>query len=165
MSQPIVIPMEDKVLHTQNHPTCHDSTCPCHLQAVEGMPPLLTEHAYATEVLRTYDGTEEQKLCLGALGLAGETGEVADLLKKHLFQGHPLNRDTLLEELSDVLWYAVLICTALGCSLQDVMQRNVAKLRERYPDGFAVERSLARETSLKGGKTDERSTTTIDAHP
>ena len=144
MSRPIVIPMEDAVLHTQDNPTCHDSTCPCHLQAVEVTSPFLTEHAYATEVLRTYDGTEEQKLCLGVLGLAGETGEVVDLLKKHLFQGHPLNRDTLLEELGDVLWYAVLICTALGCSLQEVMQRNVAKLRERYPDGFAVERSLSR---------------------
>jgi NTP pyrophosphatase (non-canonical NTP hydrolase) len=72
------------------------------------------------EVLRTYAGAqhEDRKLCSGALGLAGETGEGADLVKKHLFQSHVLDRARLLDELADVLWYSMLICHTLDFSLK-----------------------------------------------
>jgi len=67
----------------------------------------LTEHFYIQEILRTYAGSDEtrDKLCLGALGLAGEVGEVVDQVKKHLFQGHGIDRAKLRDELGDVLWY------------------------------------------------------------
>ena len=67
------------------------------------------------------------------------------MVKKHLFQGHDLNKDKLVKELVDVSWYLAISAEALGVSLEEVMQRNVDKLMERYPDGFDPERSLHRK--------------------
>ena len=88
--------------------------------------------------------TREQQLANVALGLAGESGEVADILKKHLFHAHPLDAAALAKELGDCLWYLAGAATALGLSLGDVAAGNVEKLRRRYPDGFSAERSLNR---------------------
>ncbi len=106
----------------------------------------ITEQEYMTEVMRTYAGSDTtiDKLTLSALGLAGESGEVADTIKKVLYQGHHLEIMLLVEELGDVLWYLILACNALGCTLADVMNVNVAKLRERYPNGFDPQRSINR---------------------
>ena len=107
---------------------------------------IVTRQEYVDEVLRTYAGTGTQvdKLTLGALGLAGESGEVVDRVKKMLYQGHRLDAVGLLEELGDVLWYIALMCNALEWTLDDALDLNVRKLRERYPDGFEVERSVNR---------------------
>ena len=78
-------------------------------------------------------------------GLNGEAGEVIDILKKHEFQGHTLNKDALIDELSDIAWYLALGCTALGVTLTDVFEHNVAKLRDRYPEGFDSEKSINRK--------------------
>ena len=106
----------------------------------------MDEQEYVNEVLRTYAGSDDvfEKLCLGALGLAGETGEVVDMVKKVLYQGHALGAGRFEEELGDVLWYLMLVCSALGLSLERVMVANVVKLRRRYPFGFDSERSLDR---------------------
>jgi len=80
-----------------------------------------------------------------ALGLTGEAGEVADYLKKHLFQGHEWDVDTVVSELGDILWYIAQMADAIGWRLSDIAARNVEKLRKRYPDGFSVERSVNRE--------------------
>lgn len=79
------------------------------------------------------------------LGLAGEAGEVADLIKKHLHQGHDLNVAAMVDELGDVAWYLALGCEIVGVSLDTVMERNIEKLRRRYPEGFDSERSRNRE--------------------
>lgn len=81
----------------------------------------------------------------GCLGLAGETGEVCDLLKKHLYQGHPLDTEKMLEELGDVLWYVAETAAGLGVDLWLIAQMNIAKLEARYPNGFDAERSRNRE--------------------
>ncbi len=106
----------------------------------------MNQQEYTNEVLRTYAGsnTAIDKLTLAALGLAGESGEVADSIKKVLYQGHHLNIRHIVEELGDVLWYLTLACNAAECTLEDVMNVNVAKLRERYPDGFDSQRSINR---------------------
>jgi NTP pyrophosphatase (non-canonical NTP hydrolase) len=88
--------------------------------------------------------TPADQLSNMALGLAGEAGETADMLKKHLFHGKPLDVDELVKELGDVLWYVAGMATAIGASLDDVAQRNVDKLRKRYPDGFSTEASAKR---------------------
>lgn len=80
-----------------------------------------------------------------ALGVAGEAGEVADLVKKAFGHGHPLDFEKLAEELGDVLFYVAALADAAGASLSDVANFNVEKLRRRYPDGFSTERSLNRE--------------------
>lgn len=71
-----------------------------------------------------------------ALGLAGEAGEVADTVKKAVFHQHGIDRDELIKELGDVLWYVAALCTQLDIPMSDVMERNIDKLRKRYPDGY-----------------------------
>ena len=78
------------------------------------------------------------------LGLAGEAGEAADLIKKHLHHGHDLDKDHLAKELGDVAWYIALGCEVIGIGFEEVLQRNVDKLRARYPEGFNREQSLHR---------------------
>lgn len=90
------------------------------------------------------DRTHEQQLANAALGLTGEAGEVADVIKKHLFHATPLDQDALAKELGDCLWYIGAFATVLGLSLDEIAQRNVDKLRKRYPEGFDTERSRNR---------------------
>lgn len=81
----------------------------------------------------------------GVLGLAGEAGECADLLKKHYYQDGRNFVDDLEDELGDVLWYVAESAKAIGVTLEEVAQRNIDKLRRRYPEGFSADRSLHRE--------------------
>ncbi|MBQ1208841.1 MAG: nucleoside triphosphate pyrophosphohydrolase family protein [Lachnospiraceae bacterium] len=81
----------------------------------------------------------------GVMGLCGESGEAIDLVKKHLAQGHELDREKLAKELGDVAWYLAETATAIGYPLEEILQMNIDKLRARYPEGFAVERSVNRE--------------------
>jgi len=94
--------------------------------------------------------TRRDALANGGMGLAGEAGEVADGLKKHLYQGHDLDMDALTKELGDVLWYAADTATTLGLSLSDIAARNVAKLAERFPNGFEEKRSRLRLVEVDG---------------
>lgn len=80
----------------------------------------------------------------GVIGLSGEAGECADIVKKWLFQGHDLDRNKLIDEISDVLWYCAEAATGLGVSLDEIAEHNIEKLRKRYPDGFDAERSIHR---------------------
>lgn len=86
----------------------------------------------------------------GALGLCGEAGEFADILKKHCYQNSstnpvPLDKEHLEKELGDILWYVALIATCLGVSIADLMSMNIDKLKKRYPEGFSADRSQHRE--------------------
>ena len=103
---------------------------------------------YQRAALRTAAafGTEA-RLLNAILGLAGETGEVAELLKKHQFHGHTLDRQRVLDELGDVLWYIALAADALDSTLEEIGQRNVAKLLRRYPMGFSEQASRERPAS------------------
>ena len=114
-----------------------------HLKAIDDDG--ITANDYQRAAMRTAGDDEENYLANGAMGLCGESGEVADLIKKHLFQGHELNRVKVVEELGDVFWYGALIAEAVGATLSEVMLTNRKKLEERYPDGFSKERSIHRE--------------------
>lgn len=87
----------------------------------------------------------EIMLVWNALGLAGEAGKVVDTIKKAVFHRHALSREELIRELGDVLWYVAALCTKLDIPMSLVMERNIAKLRARYPDGWSAERSTNRE--------------------
>lgn len=105
----------------------------------------MTLDEYQTLAARTMGvRTQADQLSNMALGLAGEAGETADMLKKHLFHGKPLDANEVIKELGDVMWYVAGMATAIGVSLDDIAQRNVDKLRKRYPDGFSVEASARR---------------------
>jgi len=89
-------------------------------------------------------GYDPGALINGALGITGEAGEVADMIKKHVFHGHGLDMDALVKEIGDVCWYVALLCTAIGVDLKSVMEKNIEKLTTRYPEGFSEEASINR---------------------
>ena len=91
------------------------------------------------------DIPQKDVLVNAVMGLCGESGECVDHVKKHLFQGHPLEKDKLIKELGDVAWYLAEAATGLGVDLSEVLQRNLDKLHARYPQGFDTKRSQQRE--------------------
>ncbi len=92
----------------------------------------------------SHGALDPNSMCCNALGLAGESGEAVDLIKKHLFHGHPLDRVKLVKEIGDTLWYLASIASDLGVDLSEVAAQNLAKLETRYPNGFTEADSLAR---------------------
>lgn len=83
----------------------------------------------------------------GVMGLNGEAGECIDIVKKCWFQGHDLDREKLTYELGDVLWYIAETASGLGVGMDEIAERNIAKLRARYPEGFDAEKSIHREAT------------------
>lgn len=88
--------------------------------------------------------SEREKLSMLCMGLSGETGEVVDHVKKHLFQGHALDRQKVIDEAGDVLWYLANLLNIVGTTLEEVQEHNIKKLYGRYPEGFSAERSINR---------------------
>lgn len=101
---------------------------------------------YQELALRTEQGMNKDypRILNGLMGLNGEAGECIDILKKHLYQGHWLDREHLAKELGDVAWYLAISADALGYKLEDIFEMNIDKLRKRYPDGFEVDKSVHR---------------------
>ena len=102
---------------------------------------------YQKLAMRTDSQYENQKdrLLNGVMGLNGEAGETIDIVKKHLFQGHELDKDELIEELGDILWYVALCADSVNVSLEYIANANIWKLKHRYPEGFKVEDSINRK--------------------
>lgn len=89
-----------------------------------------------------------EKLGNGVLGLTGEAGESADIVKKYFYQDHPLDKDKLVKELGDVMWYIAETCEALGVKMEDVAKLNIKKLYDRYPNGFDADKSINRKVEV-----------------
>jgi len=107
----------------------------------------LTINEYQKLAMRTSnkDLSNAMHLVNGALGLSGESGEVADLVKKFWMQGHNLDQEHIAKELGDICWYVAETATAIGYDLETILQMNIDKLMKRYPTGFDSERSQHRE--------------------
>ena len=106
----------------------------------------LTANAYQKQAMATLNPALGKKdiLINGVMGLCGEAGEAIDLVKKHLHQGHELDRQALKKELGDIAWYLAETAYALDLTLEDVLTANLEKLKARYPEGFDTERSVQR---------------------
>lgn len=115
----------------------------------------LTANDFQRAAMRTASGMDHDVyngrglLLNGVMGLNGEAGEVIDCVKKACFQGHELDREHLIEELGDVAWYLAVCAEALGVTLEEVLKRNIDKLKTRYPDGFDKARSINREEAAE----------------
>ncbi len=107
----------------------------------------MTINEYQKLAMTTLNPALDKKdvLINGVMGLCGEAGEAIDLVKKHLHQNHPLDREKLIKELGDVAWYLAETAYALDINLEEVLARNIDKLKKRYPEGFDTEKSLHRE--------------------
>lgn len=106
----------------------------------------MTANEFQLAALRTAgDMDSMDMLTNGVMGLAGESGECVDLVKKTLFQGHDLDKAHLMKELGDVSWYLAITAYALGYDLETVFRMNIEKLWERYPTGFDSIRSQNRK--------------------
>lgn len=102
---------------------------------------------YQSQALTTFnhDLSPELTISVLALGLTGEAGEVADLIKKKVGHGHQIDTDELEKELGDVLWYIAALAHTFDLTLVEIAERNLAKLRKRYPNGFSSEASQNRQ--------------------
>ncbi len=100
---------------------------------------------YQNLAMRTASGSSKDNLILnGVMGLCGEAGECIDIVKKHLFQGHDLNKEKLIDEASDCFWYLAILASGLGISLEEIASHNIEKLKKRYPNGFDTDKSINR---------------------
>lgn len=123
----------------------------------------MTGNEYTIEAMRTNDGGATMRLenaegiflstgkdfggiLNGCLGLAGETGELLDMVKKSVFHEVVLDEEHAKKELGDVMWYVAMICRSFGWSLDEIMKMNIDKLKARYPEGFNIEKSAHRQS-------------------
>jgi len=119
----------------------------------------MTGNEYQKLAMRTNDGKSKIRLAyainenvidvsgllMGCLGLAGESGELLDLIKKMIFHGKGIDEEHAKKELGDVMWYIAMIAHSFGWSLDEIFQMNVDKLKARYPKGFDTELSNHRK--------------------
>ena len=106
----------------------------------------MTLEDYKNDCLRTlpknlYRG---EQLLQGLVGATTEAAEALDIQKKVLYHGHPFEREYLLSELGDAMFYITIAADALDSSIEEIIQMNVEKRRKRYPNGFEPSRSLNR---------------------
>ena len=99
-----------------------------------------TDFVALSDRLVTLDekGANIERLLTAGVGINAEGGEFLEIIKKMVFQGKPWNddnREHLIIELGDLMWYVAQACMALGVSFDDVIARNVQKLEKRYPGG------------------------------
>ena len=106
----------------------------------------MTINEYQKLAMTTLNPALDKKdvLINGVMGLCGESGEAIDIVKKHLHQGHPLDKEKLAKELGDVAWYLAETAWALDISLEQILRGNLEKLKKRYPEGFDTNRSQNR---------------------
>lgn len=94
---------------------------------------MLNTNRYAEFVrMGNFTKSDRDAKFLAAMGLCGESGEVSEILKKHLLHGKDLNRDELLKELGDVLWYLFHTLNVFNFTIEEVAKENVKKLCSRY---------------------------------
>lgn len=104
----------------------------------------LNEYQMLAGLTLNLDISQNEALTDYGLGLTGEAGEVADIIKKSVFHGHLLDKEELEKELGDVLWYISALALTMNVTLEEVANKNIDKLRKRYPEGFDKKKSINR---------------------
>ena len=94
-------------------------------------------------------GVRNQRLLHAGIGLATESGEFLDALKKHVFYGKELDTVNLGEEMGDIFWYCAIIADELGLDFAKVMDTNIAKLKARYGEKFTEQAAQERDLNTE----------------
>lgn len=96
------------------------------------------------EVNSGYVTPDVGEMLNACLGLAGEVGEINDMVKKAIYHGHDFNTAELFKELGDVMWYVAMMANAFDVSMDFIAEINIDKLKKRYPEGFSEQASINR---------------------
>lgn len=91
------------------------------------------------------DAKAKARLLHGAIGICTEAGELQDAIKRELFYGKKLDEVNVMEECGDLLWYIAITLDAAGFTMEEAMEKNIAKLRKRYPKKYSHEKALGRD--------------------
>jgi NTP pyrophosphatase (non-canonical NTP hydrolase) len=103
---------------------------------------------YSPVSKRLSENNSLMRLLHASIGMSGETGEVLDNLKKSVMYGKELNKENLLEECGDILYYMAVMLHELNSDFEQVMQMNCEKLRKRYPNGFSEKDAIERKDKV-----------------
>jgi NTP pyrophosphatase (non-canonical NTP hydrolase) len=83
------------------------------------------------------------------IGISTEAGELLDAYKKHFAYGKELDKVNVGEEIADILWYISNLCRLLNIDLEEMLQRNIDKLKARYPEKFTQENAINRDLNVE----------------
>lgn len=89
------------------------------------------------------------RLLHASMGVCTEAGELQDSLKRQLFYMKELDLTNVAEEVGDILWYCAIALDAVGSSFEEAFERNIAKLRARYPDKFTEDKAINRDLAAE----------------
>lgn len=106
---------------------------------------LKTESINFTAIAQRLGVPENIRLLHAVIGLETEVGELQDALKKSIFYGKPLDKVNIAEEIGDAFWYMAILSDTLGVSFEEIMEKNIAKLKARYGDKFTESAALNRD--------------------
>ena len=106
----------------------------------------LYEYQFLCKATAKKFNTPVEEILTWGLGITGEAGDVASCIKKTFMHDND-KRDGIRENIGDTLWYTAMICNFFGWNLQDILEENIKKLKERYPKGFTIE-SAKREGAM-----------------
>lgn len=98
-----------------------------------------------------------KRLLHAGIGLSTEAGEFLDALKKHIFYGKELDKVNLAEEMGDLFWYMAIVADELGFEFEEVMERNITKLKARYGEKFSEEKAEKRDLDTEREILEEQS--------
>ncbi len=96
-----------------------------------------------------------EELCAWGLGVSGEAGDIASCIKKLVFHKNDSIKEGIKENIGDMMWYASMICNSLGWDLNEVLEENIKKLKERYPKGFGEVEAQREGTMIKWSGNEE----------
>ena len=101
---------------------------------------------YTQNCYRTfqYQATENETISMLCMGLSGEAGEVIDYLKKIIYHKHDFDKQKLMSEMGDMMWYFALLADYFKIDFDEILTSNIAKLKKRYPNGFRIQDSINR---------------------
>jgi len=94
-------------------------------------------------------------LCNWGLGVSGEAGDIASCIKKLVFHKNDAIKEGIKENIGDMLWYTAMICNSLGWDFSEILEENIKKLKERYPQGFSEVDAQRKGTMVKWSGKDE----------
>jgi NTP pyrophosphatase (non-canonical NTP hydrolase) len=97
--------------------------------------------------------TQVEEILTWGLGITGEAGDVASCIKKTFIHNND-KKDGIRENIGDTLWYTAMICNFFNWSLQEILDENIAKLKERYPKGFTIEDARRKGERIDWNKDD-----------